>query len=160
MTGQDSDGGGESQRKCVRCMQGLCGDFDTRRPSNLGPCRGERFFVLSHFRPVSATSNGLWTLEYLFRSNLIIHRAHKAIQEDDCPPRRRSWLRFPWLSPIRNSFELRGLCCRSYFGPRTCDRGITNVSKLESGFPLLTPTMQAGKGSIIYRAQKAIQGDD
>ena len=72
----------------------------------------------------------LWTLEYLFRGNVIIHRAHKAIQGDYCHPRRRSWLRFPWLSPIRNSFELRGLCRRSYFGPRTCGRGITNVSKL------------------------------
>ena len=34
MTGQDSDGGGEAQRKCVRCMQGLRGGFGTRRPSN------------------------------------------------------------------------------------------------------------------------------
>jgi hypothetical protein len=32
-------------------------------------------------------------LEYLFRSNVIIHRAHKAIQGDDCRPRQRSWLR-------------------------------------------------------------------
>jgi len=36
----------------------------------------------------------------------------------------------PWLAPIRNSSELRGLYCRSYFGPRTCGRGITNSSKL------------------------------
>ena len=34
MSGQDSDGGGEAQRKCVRCMQGVCGGFGTRRPSN------------------------------------------------------------------------------------------------------------------------------
>ena len=34
MAGQDSDGGGEAQRKCVRCMQGVCGGFGTRRPSN------------------------------------------------------------------------------------------------------------------------------
>ncbi len=82
----------------------------------------------------------------------------------------------PWLAPIRNSFELRGLCRRSYFGPRTCGRGITNISKCaglsirvspshpynagraglgwietfrgsQSGFPLLTPTMQAGQDS-------------
>jgi len=82
---------------------------------------------------------GLWTLECLFRGNVIIHRAHKAIQGDDCRPRRRSWLRFPWLSPIRNSFELRGLCRRSYFGPRTCGGGITNVIEvggaLNQGFP-------------------------
>jgi len=55
------------------------------------------------------------------RGNGIIHRAHKAIQGDECRPRRMSLLRFPWLSPIRNSFELRGLCSRSYFGPRTCN---------------------------------------
>ena len=71
---------------------------------------------------------GLWRI--YFAVNGIIHRAHKVIQGDDCRPRRRSWLRFPWLSPIRNSFELRVLCRRSYFGPRTCGRGITNVSKL------------------------------
>jgi hypothetical protein len=35
----------------------------------------------------------------------------------------------PGLAPIRNSCELRGLCCRSYFGPRTCGRGITNTAK-------------------------------
>ena len=45
------------------------------------------------------------------RGNGIIHRAHKAIQleGDDCRPRRSSRLRFPWLTPIRNSFELRCL---------------------------------------------------
>ena len=52
---------------------------------------------------------GLRTLECLFRSNVVIHRDHKEIQGGDCRPRRRSWLRLPWLSPIRNSFELRGL---------------------------------------------------
>ena len=35
----------------------------------------------------------------------------------------------PWLAPIRNSSELRGLYCRSYFGPRTCGRGITSLAK-------------------------------
>ena len=35
------------------------------------------------------------------------HRAHKAIQGDECRPRRSSWLRFPWLTPIRNSFEFK-----------------------------------------------------
>ena len=35
-------------------------------------------------------------------------------------------LGLPWLAPIRNSSELRGLCYRSCFGPRTCVRGITN----------------------------------
>ena len=56
----------------------------------------------------------------------------------------------PWIAPIRNSSELRGLCCLSCFGPRTCGRSVTNSSKrqgFQSGFPLLTPTMQAGQDS-------------
>jgi len=39
---------------------------------------------------------------------------------------------------IRNSFELRGLYRRSYFGPRTCGGGITNVIEVggvNQGFP-------------------------
>ncbi len=75
---------------------------------------------------------GLQSLEELFRGNVIIHRAHKAIQVDDCRPRRGSWLRFPWLSPIRNPCELRGLYSRSYFGPRTRGGGITNVIEVRS----------------------------
>jgi len=51
-----------------------------------------------------------------------------------------SLLRFPWLFPIRNSSELRVLYCHSYFGPRTCGGGITNVIEvggaLNQGFPL------------------------
>jgi hypothetical protein len=43
------------------------------------------------------------------RGNGIIHRAHKAIPGDECRPRRSSWLRFPWITPILNSFKLRGL---------------------------------------------------
>jgi hypothetical protein len=82
---------------------------------------------------------GLWTFECLFRGNVGIHRAPKAIQVDGSRPRRRSWLRFPWLSPIRNPCELWGLYRRSYFGPRTCGGGITNfieVSRvLNQGFP-------------------------
>ena len=45
----------------------------------------------------------------------------------------------PWLSPIRNSSELRGLCYRSYFRPRMCGRSITMLIKvsgdLNQGFP-------------------------
>ena len=87
------------------------------------------------------------TLWLCVRGNGIIHRAHQAIQGDECCPREReccllvlnlvsstlcrsSWLRSPWLTPIRNSSELRGLCRRSYFGSRICGRGITNASKL------------------------------
>ena len=60
-------------------------------------------------------------------------------------------LGLPWLGAIQNSSKLRGLCCRSCFGPRMCDRGITNIQKTfrgsQSRFPLLTPTMQAGQDS-------------
>ena len=73
----------------------------------------------------------------------------KRIQGGDCCPRRMSLLRFPWLFPIRNPFELRGLCRRSYFGPRTCGRSINHFSSKCSGFlirvsplTLFTPTMQ------------------
>ena len=52
----------------------------------------------------------------------------------------------PPVHSFTSVFESRGLCCRSCFGPRTCGRGATNSSKRQgsqSGFPLLTPTMQA-----------------
>ena len=87
-----------------------------------GPCQGF---------PCSLLSFG--ALLFCIRGNGIIHRAHKAIQGDDCRPRRMSLLRFPWLSPIRNSCELRGLYRRSYFGPRTCGGVITNV--IEVSYP-------------------------
>jgi hypothetical protein len=47
-----------------------------------------------------------------------------------------SLLRFPWLFPIRNPCELRGLYRRSYFGPRTCacGRRINHFSSKCSGF--------------------------
>ena len=87
------------------------------------------------------------SLERIFRRTTVIHRARKAIQGGDCCPRRMSLLRCPWLLlsgtlpsfPIRNPSELRGLHRRSYFGPRTCVGGITNVIEvsgaLNQGFP-------------------------
>ena len=46
---------------------------------------------------------------------------------------------FPPLFPIWNPCELRGLCRRSYFGPKTCGGSITNVIEvgrvLNPGFP-------------------------
>jgi hypothetical protein len=99
----------------------------------------------------------LWTLEQVFRSNVVIHRAHKAIQGDDCRSRRRSWLKFPWLSPIWNSFKLRGLYRRSYFGPRTCGGGITNVIEvigaLNQGFPFspLLPHFRGLQDGVEYK---------
>jgi len=81
------------------------------------------------------------------RGNGIIHRAHKAIQGDECRPLRSSWLRFPWLTPIRNSFELRCLYRRSYFGPRACGGGITNVIEVALRLQL-SPLMLR---SILFR---------
>ena len=107
-----------------------------------------------------------WTLEWVVRGYVGIHRAQKAIQVDGCRPRRMSLRRFPRLFPIRNPCELRGLYRRSYFGPRTCGGGITNVIEvsgaLNQGFPF-SPlqcrhcrtrrggggTMQAGEDSCI-----------
>jgi len=45
-----------------------------------------------------------------------------------------SLLSLPWLFPIRNPCELRGLYRRSYFGPRTCGRRINHFSSKCSGF--------------------------
>ena len=91
------------------------------------------------------------------RGNGIIHRAHKEIQGDDCRPRRSSWVRFPWLTPIPNSFKLRVLYSSSYFGPRTCVGGITNVIEvggvLNQGFPF-SPLMSHFRGlrdSVEYK---------
>ena len=99
-------------------------DIHLIQPVLIGPC-----FVLC-------------ALCFLFRRTAVTHRAHKAIQSVDCCPRRVSRLRFPWLSPIRNPFELRGLCRRSYFGPRTCGRSINHCHRRwqgsQSGFPILT----------------------
>ena len=48
--------GGEAQRKCVRCMQRLCGGFGTRRPSSL------RHFVR---RPRGGRSAFYYQVEYV-----------------------------------------------------------------------------------------------
>jgi hypothetical protein len=53
----------------------------------------------------------------------------------------------PWLAPIRNSCELRVLCCRSCFGSRTCVRGITNSSRC-AGFSIrVSPSHPYNAGS-------------
>ena len=65
----------------------------------------------------------------------------------------------PWLAPIRNSCELRGLCCRSCFGPRTCGRGITTIPKrfgaLNQGFPFSPLQCRQGRtrmgGWVVLR---------
>ena len=83
---------------------------------------------------VSARADFFGSLEIRFRRTTVTHRARKAIQGGDCYPLRKSLLRFPWLFPIRNHFELLGLHRCSYFGPRTCGRSINHFSSKCSGF--------------------------
>ena len=78
----------------------------------------------------------LWTSESIFRRTAVTHRTQKVIQGGDCCPHWMSLLRFPWLFPIRNPVELRGLYSRSYFGPRTCGRRINHFSSKCSGFSI------------------------
>jgi len=63
-----------------------------------------------------------------------------------------SWLGLPWLAPIQNSCELRGLCYRSYFGPRTCGRGITIFIEvcgaLNQGFPFSPLQCRQGRARM------------
>ena len=59
---------------------------------------------------------GLWTLECVFRSNVGIHRAPKAIQVDGSRPRRVSWQGFPALpypEPLRVTGPLPSLVLRA-----------------------------------------------
>ena len=59
--------------------------------------------------------------------------------------------RFPWLLPIRNSCELRGLCRHSYFGPRTCGGGETNVIEV-SGFSIrVSPSHEDDEADDVVR---------
>ena len=89
------------------------------------------------------------------------------IQGGDLCPRRMSLLKFPWLFPILNPYELRGLCSRSHFGPRTCGGGVTNVIEV-SGlsirvspvFCILYSVICLRGNGVIRRTQKVIQGDD
>ena len=84
------------------------------------PC----FFLVAIFHQLLSTLD-LWRVYFAELQSPTGPK--KRIQGGDCCPRRTSLLRFPWLFPIRNSSELRGLHRRSYFGPRTCGGGITNV---------------------------------
>ena len=58
----------------------------------------------------------------------------------------------PRLSPIWNSSELRGLCRRSYFGPRACGRGITIFIEvcgaLNQGFPFSPLQCRQGRARM------------
>ena len=67
------------------------------------------------------------------RSNVVIHRGQKPIKEMT-PATSGVMARFPTLFPIWNPYEIRGLCRRSYFGPRTCGGSINPFSSKCSGF--------------------------
>ncbi len=89
------------------------------------------------------------SLERIFRRTAVIHRARKAIQGDDCRPRWMSLLRFPWLFPIRNPSELRGLHRRSYFG--TCGGGVNHFSSKCSGFLIrVSPSHPYNAGNATW----------
>ena len=68
----------------------------------------------------------------------------------------------PGLPPIPNSCELRGLCCRSCFGPRTCGRGINKFIEAfrgsESGFPLLRAGLGWMRGWLRRNVYDACSG--
>ena len=52
--------------------------------------------------------------------------------------------------PIRNPCELRGLYRRSYFGPRTCDGGITNVIEVTRALKRESVLFIGTQFSILY----------
>ena len=103
------------------------------------PCVGRPAAGDAFRRRAARDHRSFWTLEWVVRGYVGIHRAQKAIQVDGCLPHWMSLRRFPRLFPIRNPYELRGLYRRSYFGPRTCGGDITNVIEvggvLNQGFP-------------------------
>ena len=69
-------------------------------------------------------------------------------------------LGLPWLAPIRNSCELRGLCCRSFFGPRTFGRGITNIPKCAGLSIRVSPShpYNAGRAGLGWGGVGALEG--
>ena len=50
--------------------------------------------------------SGVWSC--LFRGNVIVYRAQKAIQVEECSPRRRSWPRFPLTRSCPELFRVTG----------------------------------------------------
>ena len=130
------DLGLETQQQLHQVLAPLLGREESQRPlPACGACIGSLDLWRGYFaEPQSPTG------------------PKKRIQGGDCCPRRMSLLRFPWLFPIRNSSELRGLHRRSYFGPRTCDGGITNVIEVcgahNQGFPF-SPLLRDSEGGVM-----------
>ena len=62
----------------------------------------------------------------------------------------------PWLSPIRNSSELRGLCRRSYFGPRTCGRRIARPQNSEASIKQVFDNVTVVLDFGLWRSYSAV----
>ncbi len=91
----------------------------------------------------------LWLCECLVRGNVLIYRVQKAIQGDDFRPRRRSWTRSPRTRSYPELLRVMGPLLSLVFRTEdVCQRynQCTETFRVsQSGFPLLTPTMQSGQ---------------
>ncbi len=78
-------------------------------------------------------------------------RSQKAIQGDDCRPRRRSWPRSPLARSYPELFRVTGPLLSLVFRTEDVWQRYNQYTEAfrssQSGFPLLTPTMQAGQDS-------------
>ena len=101
---QDSDGG-RKHRTCVRCMQGVCGGFGTRRPSNQEafsvrrPRGGRSVVLLSSFHPQFDDSFTSTRCLYLSPSQLCLIKrictSYASARTHTCPcayARARTWV--------------------------------------------------------------------
>ena len=75
--------------------------------------------ALSYPEPFRVTGLCLWIFGEYISQNRSHPQGPKSEFKEVTAAHRMSLLRFPWLFPIRNPCELRGLYRRSYFGPRT-----------------------------------------
>ena len=87
---------------CVECNRDHHSEF-LRAGMHAPPASCQRELTLSttsrqREEALDGLKHGLWTLECVFRGNVGIHRAPKAIQVDGSRPRRVSWQGFPGSS--------------------------------------------------------------
>jgi hypothetical protein len=111
------EGSSSSSHDSITSNQSLYGNIYRNLCLCVSVCVCVCLCVSVSLSPVSV-SVCVWTLEIPLRGNVIISKAQKAIQADDCRPRQRSSSRFPLLAPTRDSFRVGGLRRRSCFGPR------------------------------------------
>ena len=80
---------------------------------------------------------GLWSCG--FRGNVIVYRAHNAIQVEDCRPRRRSWSRFPLTRScpelFRGTGPLLSLVLRTEDVWQRYNQYVEVCGTLNQGFP-------------------------